>query len=77
MAQLQDENAVLKEDLGFLRNIMSSGTTPEGIGVSNLKVDGTQTIGSWKRSSLGLREVSTIQTNGKRIQSRKAALSAR
>jgi cell division protein FtsB len=39
VAQLQEENAALKEDLGFLRNIMSSGTTPEGIGVSNLKVE--------------------------------------
>jgi len=38
VAQLQDENAALKEDLGFLRNIMSSGT-PEGIGLSNLKVE--------------------------------------
>jgi hypothetical protein len=39
VAQLQEENSALKEDLGFLRNIMSSGTTPEGIGVSNLKVE--------------------------------------
>ena len=39
VAQLQEENASLKEDLGFLRNIMSSGTTPEGIAVSNLKVE--------------------------------------
>ena len=39
VAQLQDENAALKEDLGFLRNIMSSGATPEGLGVSNLKVE--------------------------------------
>ena len=39
VAQLQEENAALKEDLGFLRNIMSSGTTPEGIGLSNLKVE--------------------------------------
>jgi regulator of replication initiation timing len=39
VAQLQDENATLKEDLGFLRNIMSSGTTPEGIAMSNLKVE--------------------------------------
>lgn len=38
-AQLQDENAALKEDLGFLRNIMSSGATPEGLGVANLKVE--------------------------------------
>jgi hypothetical protein len=43
VAQLQEENAGLKEDLGFLRRLMSSGTTPEGIGVSELKVerDGT------------------------------------
>lgn len=39
VTQLQDENAALKEDLGFLRNIMSSGTTPEGLGVANLKVE--------------------------------------
>jgi hypothetical protein len=39
VAQLQEENAALKEDLAFLRNIMSSGATPEGIGVSNLKVE--------------------------------------
>lgn len=40
VAQLQDENAALKEDLGFLRRLMSSGgTTPEGIGVSDLKIE--------------------------------------
>jgi len=39
VAQLQDENAGLKEDLGFLRNIMSSGAAPEGIAMSNLKVE--------------------------------------
>jgi hypothetical protein len=39
VAQLQDENASLKEDLGFLRNIMSSGAAPEGVGVSELKVE--------------------------------------
>jgi hypothetical protein len=38
VTQLQDENASLKEDLGFLRNIMSSGA-PEGIAMSNLKVE--------------------------------------
>ena len=38
-AQLQEENASLKEDLGFLRRHMSSGATPEGIGVSDLKVE--------------------------------------
>lgn len=43
-AQLQEENASLKEDLGFLRRLMSSGATPEGIGVSDLKIerDGAQ-----------------------------------
>lgn len=39
VTQLQEENATLKEDLGFLRNIMSSGTTPEGLGIANLKVE--------------------------------------
>jgi hypothetical protein len=39
VAQLQEENAALKEDLGFLRNIMSSGTTPEGLGIANLKIE--------------------------------------
>ena len=39
VAQLQEENAALKEDLGFLRNIMSSGATPEGLNVSNLKIE--------------------------------------
>jgi hypothetical protein len=39
VAQLQDENAALKEDLGFLRRLMSSGATPEGIGLSELKVE--------------------------------------
>lgn len=39
VSQLQEENAALKEDLGFLRNIMSSGATPEGLGVSNLKIE--------------------------------------
>jgi hypothetical protein len=39
VAQLQEENAALKEDLGFLRNIMSSGTTPEGLSISNLKIE--------------------------------------
>jgi hypothetical protein len=38
-AQVQDENSSLKEDLGFLRRLMSSGATPEGIGVSDLKVE--------------------------------------
>jgi hypothetical protein len=39
MTQLQDENAALKEDLGFLRNIMSAGNAPEGLSISNLKVE--------------------------------------
>ena len=39
VVQLQEENASLKEDLGFLRRLMSSGATPEGIGVSDLKVE--------------------------------------
>lgn len=39
VAQLQEENASLKEDLGFLRNIMSSGSVPEGLSIQNLKVE--------------------------------------
>lgn len=39
VVQLQEENAALKEDLGFLRRLMSSGATPEGIAVSDLKVE--------------------------------------
>lgn len=39
VAQLQDENAAQKEDLGFLRRLMSSGATPEGVGIQDLKVE--------------------------------------
>jgi hypothetical protein len=42
VAQLQEENAALKEDLGFLRKLMSSGGAaagPEGLGVSDLKIE--------------------------------------
>jgi hypothetical protein len=39
LSQLQEENAGLKEDLGFLRNIMSTGSVPEGMAISNLKVE--------------------------------------
>jgi len=39
VAQLQEENSSIKEDLGFLRKLMSSGATPEGIGISDLKVE--------------------------------------
>ena len=39
MTQLQDENSNLKEDLSFLRNIMSSAKATEGLTISNLKVE--------------------------------------
>lgn len=39
VAQLQEENASLKDDLGFLRKLMSSGTTPEGLGVQDLRIE--------------------------------------
>ena len=39
LTQLQDENASLKEDLGFLRNVMSSGSVPEGLAIQNFKVE--------------------------------------
>jgi hypothetical protein len=37
--QLQEENAGLREDLAFLRKVMSSATAPAGIGISELKVE--------------------------------------
>ena len=37
--QLQEENAGLREDLAFLRKVMSSGTAPAGIAMSELKVE--------------------------------------
>jgi hypothetical protein len=39
VTQLQEENANLKEDLGFLRNIMSAGSAPEGLAITNLKIE--------------------------------------
>ncbi len=39
LTQLQDENSSLKEDLGFLRNIMSTAKATEGVTISNLKVE--------------------------------------
>lgn len=40
VAQLQEENAATKEDLGFLRKLMTSGgAMPEGVGISDLKVE--------------------------------------
>jgi hypothetical protein len=37
--QLQEENAGLREDLAFLRKVMSSGTAPPGIAMSELKIE--------------------------------------
>ena len=39
LGQIQDENAGLKEDIAFLRNIMSSGNVPEGLSIANLKIE--------------------------------------
>lgn len=39
LTQLQDENASLKEDLAFLRSVMSSGSVPEGLAIQNFKVE--------------------------------------
>lgn len=39
LSQLQEENAGLKEDLGFLRNVMSSGSVPDGLAIQNFKVE--------------------------------------
>lgn len=48
VAQLQEENAGLKEDLGFLRNIMSSGSVPEGLSIQNLKVEADAEANSYR-----------------------------
>jgi regulator of replication initiation timing len=37
--QLQDENAGLREDLAFLRKVMSSAAAPAGIAISDMKVE--------------------------------------
>jgi regulator of replication initiation timing len=37
--QLQEENAGLREDLAFLRKVMSSATAPAGIAISEMKVE--------------------------------------
>ncbi len=39
LGQIQDDNSGLKEDLAFLRNIMSSGNVPEGLSIANLKIE--------------------------------------
>ena len=39
LGQIQEENASLKEDIAFLRNIMSSGNVPEGLTIANLKIE--------------------------------------
>ena len=39
VTQLQEENASVKEDLNFLRKLMTSGATPEGLSISDLKVE--------------------------------------
>lgn len=39
VTQLQEENALLKEDITFLRNLMSAGGTPDGLSLTNLKIE--------------------------------------
>lgn len=39
VAQLQEENSGLKDDLAFLRKLMSSGATPEGIALSDVRIE--------------------------------------
>jgi len=39
LSQLSEENASLREDIGFLRNVMSSGSVPEGLAIQNFKVE--------------------------------------
>jgi hypothetical protein len=39
VAQLQEENSGLKDDLGFLRKLMSSGAAPEGVALSDVRIE--------------------------------------
>ncbi len=39
VAQLQEENSGLRDDLGFLRKLMSSGAAPEGVAISDLRIE--------------------------------------
>ena len=39
VASLQEENAGLKEDLGFLRKLMSTGAAAEGVSVADVKLE--------------------------------------
>jgi len=39
VAQLQEENSGLKDDLGFLRKLMSSGAAPEGVAISDVRIE--------------------------------------
>jgi len=39
LAQLQEESAALREDLGFLRNLMASSSAPAGLSMANVKVE--------------------------------------
>ncbi|MBL8521594.1 MAG: hypothetical protein JNK75_13130 [Betaproteobacteria bacterium] len=48
LSQLQEENNGLKEDLGFLRNIMSSGSVPDGLAITNLKVEPDASPGEYR-----------------------------
>ena len=47
-SQVIEENASLKEDLGFLRNIMSAGKVPDGLSITNLKVEVEAQTGEYR-----------------------------
>ena len=47
VAQLQEENSGLKDDLGFLRKLMSSGNTPEGIALSDVRIEPGRAVNSY------------------------------
>jgi hypothetical protein len=47
VAQLQEENSGLKDDLGFLRKLMSSGATPEGIAISDVRIEPSAIANAW------------------------------
>ncbi|HEX4858148.1 MAG TPA: DUF6776 family protein [Usitatibacteraceae bacterium] len=67
LAQLQEENNSLKEDLGFLRNIMSTGSVPEGVAISNLKIEPDAMPGEYRYRLL-------VTQGGRRKQDLKAKI---
>jgi septal ring factor EnvC (AmiA/AmiB activator) len=69
VAQLQEENASLKEDLGFLRNIMSSGTTPRASAFRTSRSSATRSPTNTATGCSSPRAASASRTSRERCRS--------